>query len=405
MARTTGLYRSALVALQVALSVVLGFGTGLMLRSLDRLLRIDPGFGKASALTFRVDLLAAHYPTRDDVVISARRLLASLESLPGVERAAAVRALPLASDMGDWGVGIEGYEMRSEQPPSAEWQAASPGYFEALGIPLLDGRTFEPRDDETGQPVIVVNQEFVRRYLGTGPVLGRRMVVYGTDPPVLSTLVGVVGDVRHVGLTSEPKPTFYLPHAQFARSAGFPIRSLTVVLQVPAGDRAARELLPAARRSVAAFDPRMPVFDAKTLDEVLAGTVSQPRLSTALLSFFALAALLLASLGIGGVVAHAVARRRRELGIRLAVGARPRDAIRHVFAGGAAVVGAGLLLGVAGGVLAGRALRGLLYGVAPLDAPTLVLTLALLGLVGMVACWLPARRAARVDPTRVLRQE
>jgi hypothetical protein len=322
-----------------------------------------------------------------------------------VGRAAVVRALPLASAMGDWGIGIEGYEVRSEKPPSAEWQAASPGYFEALGIPLLEGRTFEPSDDVAAPPVIVVNEEFVRRYLADGPVLGRRLRVPGAEEPVLSTLVGVVGDVRHVARTAEPKPAWYLPHAQFARSTGFAVRGLTVVLEVPAGERAARELLPAARGAVAAFDPRLPVFDAKTLDAVLAASVSQPRLSAALLSFFALASLLLASIGVAGVVAHAVARRRRELGVRMAVGARPRDAIRHVFVGGAAVVGAGLLIGVLGGMLAGQGLRGLLYGVEPLDGPTLAVTLGLLGLVGLLATWLPARRAARVDPSRVLRQE
>lgn len=395
------------VATQVALAVVLLTGTGLMVRTFHELLTRDPGFDRQRVLTFRMDLPQAHYPEDQDVTGFYRDTLAELRSLPGVEAAGAIRWLPLATPMGDYGIVVEGYEPAPQEQPAAEWQSAAPGYFEAMGIPLAAGRTFADGDDQEGAPVMIVNEAFVRRYFpdasGPAEALGRRVRLSGQDKP-WTNVVGVVTDVAHTGLTDAVKPRWYLPMEQFHRSTNFASRGMTAVLRMEGGGTTATALLPQVRRLLQQRDSRLALSDVATMNEVVGSSVSTTRLATALLGTFSALALLLAAVGIYGVTAALVARRRREVGIRLSLGALPRQAVALMLSKGAAPIALGLAAGLVAAFFGSRLLAGLLYGVGTRDPLTFLAAPVLIAAAGLVACWLPARRAARVDPRIVLKE-
>jgi putative ABC transport system permease protein len=385
---------------QVALSLVLLVGTGLMARSLAGLLAVDPGFATREALTWRVYLPPSSFPESDQVIAGWDRMLESLRGEPGVVSAAAVRLLPLASTMGDFGVRVDGYQPPPGEHPSAEWQSITPDYFSTLGIPLLEGRDFDGRDRAESEPVVIVNRAFVRSYVPDHEALGRAIYLGGGDTPI--TIVGVVADVRHNGILAAPKPTWYRPHTQFGSSTGFVARNMTVVART---EQDASTLTPAARRAVDAADPRLAIGELATLREVIGGQVSASRFSTFLLVLFAGTALLLATLGTLGVVSHLARQRNREIAIRMAIGARPVDALSLVMRQGAGLVLAGIAVGLAAAVLAAGSLRSLLHGVGPLDPPTFAVALPVVVGAGLIACAIPAWRAAKVQPADSLREE
>ncbi|HVS12968.1 MAG TPA: ABC transporter permease [Thermoanaerobaculia bacterium] len=392
--------RTLVTTAQVALSLVLLVGTGLMARSLAGLLAVDPGFATREALTWRVYLPRAHFPESDLVIAGWDRMVESLRGEPGVVSAAAVRLLPLASTMGDFGVRVDGYQPPPGEHPSAEWQSITPGYFSTLGIPLLAGRDFDRGDGADSAQVVIVNQAFVRSYVPDREALGRAIYLGGGDTPI--TIVGVVADVRHNGILATAKPTWYRPHTQFESSTGFTARAMTVVART---ERDASTMTAAARRAVDAADPRLAIGELATLREVIGGQVSASRFSTFVLVLFAGTALLLATLGILGVVSHLARQRKREIAIRMAIGARPVDALHLVLRQGAAMVLAGIAVGLAATVLATRSLRGLLYGVEPLDPSTFAVALPVILVAGLIACSIPAWRAARTQPLTSLREE
>ena len=388
-----------LVAAQLALCLTLLVGAALLARSLDRLYRVDPGFRTDSALTFGLYLSGDRYP--DDA--AARTFFARVEErlarLPGVEAVGGVSNLPLgggyscSSTVAEGGVAID-----LAVEPCAEERVATPGYFAAIGLVRLAGRTFTAADDERATPVVVVSESFAQRHWPGRSALGRR-VKWGVDESSTDpwrTVVGVVRDVRHFGFDAPTKPEIYMPEAQQTYSG----LDLVVRSRTPA-----EALLPALRRAVAELDPQVPLARPRAMDELLADSTAARRLRTWTLGGFAALALLLATAGLYGSLAHAVGARRRELSVRMAVGAGKRQIVRLVLSEGARLTAAGVLVGGAGAVAAARALRQLLFGVEPLDVASFAAATLLLAAIALVAAWLPARRAASVDPVRALREE
>ncbi len=306
--------------------------------------------------------------------------------------------------MGDSGLRVEGYVPAPDESTQADWQWATPGYFEVMGIPLVEGRTFQPGDDADGHQVIMVNQSLARHYFGDRSPLGARISVFdgrlnSSDHRDWATVVGVVGDVRHNGITAQAKERFYRPHAQVASS----MRSMTLTIQARTGDPTA--LVEPVRRVVAAMDPRMPVAEVRTMEQVMAASVAQPRFAMLLLGVFSAVALTLAVVGIYGVLAYAVSRRTPEIGIRMALGADRGRVVGMVVRQGMGMALAGVAVGVVAALGMTRFMQRMLYGVTPQDPMTFASVPLLFGAVALVACWIPAVRAARVRPAEALRGE
>jgi predicted permease len=392
--------RQMLVLTEVALAVVLAVGAGLMLRSFWRMLDIDPGFRAENVLTMRMTTPAAFYPDDPAVTGFYTTLLTRVRALPGVEAAGLVRVLPIDREIGDSCVQVEGYVPPPGQCTPADWQAASDGYFEALGMRLVEGRFIEATDTREATQVMVVNQAFVRQYFADGQALGKRVRFAFVPDAGPQIIVGVVGDARHNGITGQIKPTFYRPHAQWAVSTGGPQRSVTLVLHTRT-DAAA--LTAPVRSVVRELDARLPVSNVQTMSDVLARAVAQPRFTLVLLLAFGLLALALAVVGIYGVVSYAVAARRDELGIRMALGAEPRAVVWLSLQQGLGHAVLGVLAGTVGALGVTRLLQNLVYDLPTTD-PLTYLGVALFGLgAAFMASWIPARRAARTDPAIALR--
>ena len=309
-------------------------------------------------------------------------------------------------EIGDWSFIVEG---RHANPPvpadriAADWQALTPGYFETLRIPVLQGRALEEQDRSDATEVVVVNRTLARlAWPGQDPIGQRVLLGGGGVDSVWRTVVGIVGDVRHRGLTAQPRPEMYLPHAQFPAGTGTPQRTMRIVLRA-AGDPNA--LANPVRATLAALDPAVPLVDVQTMDQAMGNWAAERRLTMILVAAFAALALTLGAVGVYGVMAHLVVQRTREIGIRIALGAVPREILGLVMRQGAWLAAAGVGLGVAGALAASRVLAGLLFQVTPTDPLTYAGTaLALLGVAG-IAALVPALRATRTDPVEALRSE
>jgi predicted permease len=392
--------RSGLVVAEIALSVVLLLGAGLLLQSLHALTRIDLGFRPEGALTMRLSLPQVGYEEPEQVTALFARLLERVRALPGVSHAGVIRSLPLGAQIGDMGLTIEGYAPPPGTHAKGDWQVASDGALEALGERLVRGRLFTAADAADGQPVALVNETLARTYWPGEDALGKRLR-HGSDPKrPWVTVVGIVGDVRHNGLRAPIKEKFYRPHTQFHLSNGWSPRSMTLVVRGP-GDP--RTLLAPVRDLVRELDPALPLAAVRPLTEVVGDALATARLAGTLVSLFAGLALVLAAVGLFGVLAWVVSRRMREIGVRLALGAPPGTVRGMVLRQGLRLTGFGL---VAGGLLAAasaRLLEGLLVGVQAHDPLTAGAALLLLLATAFLAADLPARRAARVDPAKALR--
>ena len=401
-------FRRALVTGQVALALVLVTGAGLLVQSFVRLRQVDPGFVPQRLLTARLQPSPVKYPNNAALREFYRALLERLAAIPGVRSAGAARALPMTGrlEIGDWSFILEG---RAASPPlptdwhPADWQVVSPGYFETMEMPVLQGRGIE-LGDRTGAPnVMVVNRTLARQVWPDGNVVGQRVLLGGGGADsVWRTVVGIVGDVRHRGLSAEPRPEMYLPYAQFPAGTGPVPGTMSLVLRT-AGDP--KMLAAPLRAAVASLDPDLPVANVQTMEESMGGWAAERRLVMLLVTGFALLALTLGAVGVYGVMAHLVTQREREIGVRIALGAVPRDIVRLVTRQGAAMVGAGLVLGTLLSFAATRLLAGLLYHVRPTDPPTFAGTTLALALVAVAAMVVPALRATRVDPNHALRSE
>jgi putative ABC transport system permease protein len=386
-----------LVAAQMAMTVLLLTGSGLTIRTFTRLLAVDPGFHPRNVLTLRVTAPSASYPDDAAVVRFYDDLLRRVHALPGVTAAGAARLLPMASQMGDAGVNVESYARAPDESTQGEWQWVTPGYLEVMGIPLLEGRTFDQRDNADGDEAIIINKSLARHYFGDDSPLGSRIRVFGE----WATVVGVVGDVRHNAVTAPPKERFYRPQAQITNVTGT-IRSMTLTIQA-AGDPTT--LIQPVRRTIAEMDPRMPVSEVQTMDQVMSEAVAQPRFAMTLLGAFSVLALALAVMGIYGVLAYAVSRRTQEIGIRMALGAEGRQVVGMVVRQGMTMALLGIAVGTGFALGLTRFMQGILYGVTPQDPVTFVAVPLLFAAVAVLACWIPAARAAGVHPSEALRYE
>jgi predicted permease len=400
--RRSGRFRGALVVAQTGMAILLLVGAGLMVRTYAALANIDPGFGAEEVLTLRLATPAGSYPEREDVVGFYRTLLDRVRTIPGVASAGIVRLLPLASEIGDAGTVVDGYVPQPGETVSADWQFASPGYFESLGIPIVSGRTFHEADDVEGAPVILVNESFAEKYLAGREPIGARVRIGNPSRPWTS-IVGVVGNVTHNGITADVKPMWYRPHAQFVEFSANVQRRMTLVLRTN-GMRAAALEQPVLR-TLRELDPMMAATDVRTIAEVRASAVERPRFTLTLLAAFSVLAVIVAASGLYGVISYGVARRSRELGVRIALGARRADVMKLIIRGGLSMVGIGIGVGVLAAVALTRFLETQLYGVAPLDPSTYVLVCCSFLLVALAATWLPARRAAAVQPMEALRAD
>jgi predicted permease len=393
-------WRMGVVVAQAAFAALLAVGAVLMAKTLGSLTHIDVGFQPQGVLTQRLSLPPSAYPEVPDVVHFYQSLLDATRALPGVTSAGVLRSLPLGESIGDWGVTVEGYDAEGAGT-AADWQVASDGAAEALGERLVSGRLLARGDDENAADVAVINQAMVRKYWSGRDPVGQRFRIGGPSRPWV-TVVGVVGDVRHNGITGIVKPKFYRPHAQFHRSRGGPTRDMALVVKTD-GDPLA--LAGAIRDVVRRLDPAVPVSSVRTLEAVVASSIVAPRLASLVLGLFAALALLLCAVGVYGVLAMGVAERRQEIGVRLALGAQAATVGRLVLREGLAAVGCGLAIGLALAAFLSRFLVSLLSGVKPLDPGSYLLVAAGLAAVAVLSGLVPALRAARTDPAIALRAQ
>ncbi|MGH9840570.1 MAG: ABC transporter permease [Blastocatellia bacterium] len=393
--------RQGLVVAQVAVAFVLLTGAGLLLHSFRKLQRVDPGFDPRNLLTFRLSLPAAKYGEPQQIETFHQQLQERLRALPGVTNASASTVVPLTRQNASLGFSIEGAPVEPNRPFPHEsfYRIIRPGYLQTMGISLVAGRDFDARDTREANQVVIINETLARRHFPNQNPLGRRInPSFATDSRGIlwREIAGVVKDVRHAALNAEGGAECYVPHQQA------PFGNITIVMRA---SREPNNLIDAVRAQVRALDRDLPVYNIKTLDEYLALSVAQQRFQTLLLAIFAGLALLLVAVGLYGVMAYSVAQRTHELGLRVALGAQTRDVLRLVVAQGLGLTVAGVMIGVAGALALTRLLRTLLYDVSATNPSTFIGVAALLMMVALVACWIPARRATQVDPLVALRVE
>jgi len=399
--RESNFLRQTLVIVEIAMSVVLLMGAGLLIRSFDQALRVDPGFDPNNMLTARVRLPIPFVDTENwrRSVTFFNEAIDRLEALPGVEGVSAAFQLPTDGGWSNTFTFPDRPDPAEGQTPYAIFRPVTPGFFELAGIELLRGRTFAAADHADAPRVVIVNRAFVDQFFADGEdPLGKQLTSgnwWAGGPPEYE-IVGVVENVRFSGRTEDVFAATYFAHAQQ------PVREMSLMLRTAVPPM---QLAGALRAELGALDADLPVDDVTTLDELLAEDEVVRQALAVMSALFALCALLLAAIGVYGVMNFAVAQRTRELGIRMALGARSADVRGMVLRRGAALVIAGVALGLAGSAAASRVIQGMLFEVAPADAVTLATVVAFLAAVGLLACWLPARRATRVDPLVSLRAE
>ena len=392
--------RSGFVVVEMALALVLLVGAGLLIQTLSKLRGQYAGLRPDNVLTLRTQLSGGKYREHGQRVAFYDAVLTRVKTLPGVAAAGYTTAVPLTG-MTSNGLSLEGRQAE----PNTSWNAVhrqiSPGYFQALGLALRQGRAFNERDDERATPVAVVNETMARQFWQGEDALGKRFKVgpvEGANPWI--TVVGVVADVRQMGVDAPVKAETYVPYWQAASYTLFVPRDLVIRTTVEPSS-----LVPAVRQAIREVDPNQPVANVRTMDEVLGRVTAQRRLGMQLLTAFAALGLLLAALGIYGVLSYFVVQHTPEIGVRMALGAQPADVLKLVIGRGMKLALAGVVVGLFGAFVLTRAMSSLLYGVSAIDPLTFAGVAALLTLVAFLACYLPARRATKVDPMVALRYE
>jgi putative ABC transport system permease protein len=410
-ARGTRRLRGTLVVSEIALAVLLLVGAGLMIRSFQHLLEVNPGFQTQHLLSMRLSPPAKAYPVGAPLNAFYQQVLDRVKAIPGVQAAGAVSELPLSNSYSSGSTFLEQTSVADlpRYPPmnnlpfiETDLRATMPGYFEAMQIPLISGRFLSDADGMDTLPVAVVDQDFARRFWPNENPIGKRIAVDAvpdSKPPTprMRTVVGVVGHVKHYGPDVEGREQTYYPLTQlsFDRTMYLAVRTTLEPASVTS----------AIRQQVFAVDKNMPIYEVSTMDQLFSNSVVQPRLNLTLLVAFATVALVLAAVGIYGVMAYTVTQRTHEIGIRVALGAQSRDVLKQVLTEGAWLAAVGLGLGLAGSLAATRLLATLLFGVKPTDPLTLAAVAVVLTSVTLAACYIPARRAMRVDPMIALRYE
>ena len=389
--------RQLLVVGEVAVSLVLLVGGGLMMRSFLRLTSVDPGFDPRGVTTATVRLAGPRYATDEQRAAFFQRLTTQLSSLPGVKSASAVNHIPLGGDVWTYGFTVEGRPATPDaERQSAVYRVVRPDYFRTMGAALLKGHDFTERDDASAPGVVIVNEALARRQWPGEEPLGKRITVNGESGKPRE-VVGVVKDLKQGDWASEPQPEMYLPHLQAASP-----RSMTLVLRATSD---ASELGPEVRREVWAIDGDLPVSQITGMEDVVSESVGQQRFNTLLIGLFAATALILAAVGVYGVMSHAVVQRTHEIGVRLALGARGRDVLGMIIRQGLGLTLAGLAVGLTGALALMRVMKSLLYEVSATDPLVFGGVAVALTLSALLACYIPARRATKVDPMVALRHE
>jgi putative ABC transport system permease protein len=385
--------RTVLVIGQVGVSMLLLIAASLLIRSFIELQRVDPGFDPRNVLTMRVSLPAAKYGTNSQKNIFFRQATEKLEAIPGVRSASAVLALPLESHVMAPVQIVGAPPLPFNQRPVINWQSITPDYFQTMGIRLVRGRFFTDRDNETAAGAAIVNESFARRFWSTGNPLGKHIRVARVE--LDGEVVGVVADAKTSRMESDPGGELYTPYAQ----RPWPAMSISVRTS---GEPMA--MASAVRKEIATLDPELPLTSIRPMEDILADSYGQRRWTLWLLCMFAAIAISLAAVGIYGLLAYSVEQRRQEMGIRRALGATPRDLISLVLREGLTLTGAGILVGLVGSLALTRALGTLLFHVSPIDPAIFAATALLFVAVALLASYLPARRAIRIDPLIAIRE-
>jgi predicted permease len=392
--------RSALAVAETALALMLLIGSGLILNSFYRLMKVSPGFQPARVVQMEMGLRSSQYSTPAAQLNFWGQVLERVRALPGVEAAAVGTVVPFTDDHWRSDVTIEGMPLPAQGAyPHPDYHIVSPGFLATLRIPLLRGRGFAATDNEDSRPVALVNARFARRFWPGGKALGKRFLFGHPGPESKNrwiTIIGVAGDTRLYGLDHPPRLEVYVPLAQHA------VREMHLVVRSAANPAG---LIPAIRSAVAAVDGNLPISGIATMQREVDDSVTMRRITLILLASFSALAVVLAAIGIYGVVSYLVALRTHEIGIRMALGAEPASVLRLVVGQGARLAGMGVALGLAGALALAGMLRSLLYGISASDPATIAGAAALIVAVALLATYLPARRATKIDPTVALRQE
>ncbi len=388
--------RNALVVAEIALALVLLVSAGLLMKSFSRLQNVNPGFDPHNVLTMEFSLPVTKYPRGKPVIDFYNETLRRVKNLPGVEAAALTTILPLSGTNSDSSFHIEGRDSRVTKVfPDEEIRVITPDYFRVLKMPILQGRGFTEADSPDAPGVVIINRALAKKYWPNEEALGKRINFDDSDPAKIKwiTIVGIVGDIHHQGLDVEPKPEYYLPHAQL------PYRQLVLAIR---SKQDPRNLTSAIRNELHTLDPERPVANIRTLEQVASDSIAPRRLSVVLLGVFAGVALLLAAVGIYGVMSFLVVQRTHEIGVRMALGAQRADVLRLVIARAVKLIIAGTAIGLFLAIGSTRALATLLYRVSAFDAATFAFVTVILAMIALLASYIPALRATRADPMLAL---
>jgi putative ABC transport system permease protein len=395
-------FRQLLVVFQVSVAVMLVIGAGLLVKSFWLLQRVDPGFRAERVLSAELTLPSSKYAQPADINNFFKQLLERVSAMPGVESATIAYDHPLQSNWLD-AFQIEGRVVPVDgQPPSANFIPVSPGYFETVKAEIVRGRTFTPQDDADHPGAVIVNEAFVRHYFPNEEPLGRRILpspparIWRNQRLTSFEIVGVVHDVKFDGLAASSEPAYYLPAAQA------PLNDMTLLVRTTSDPRA---VVSSLRQAVWSIDPNQPISKVNTLQQIVSASIAQPRLNMLLMLVFGGLALLLSAVGIYGLLSYAVTQRTQELGIRMALGANVTDVLKLVLKQGMLLALIGEAIGLAGAFALTRLMRGLLFGVTPTDTSIFAGVVVVLTFTALLACYLPARRATKVDPLVALRYE
>jgi putative ABC transport system permease protein len=392
-----GWLRPILVVIEVAAAVVLLIGAGLMIRSVMRIREVQPGLQPQNLLTAKISLPREKYKDAESANRFYEQLLERLNNLPGVESAGLTSHLPVEEMGSNANITVEGKTYPPNEGPLVEFRVVSDNYFKTANIPLLRGRIFSKEEGDDKQPVIVINEAMAKQIWPNEDPIGKRI----GDDSLRGTVIGVVGNVKNYGLLRETIPELYAPYRlkNFWSDMRWNMR-LLVRSNIDDSNIAA-----AVRREVQAVDPGQPIYAVNSMNLVIENTVKDKSVNTTLLSVFAGVSLLLAVIGVYGVMSYTVAQHTREIGIRMALGAQPRTILKLIVGRGLVLVSVGAVIGVLASFGLTRFIESMLFGVTPTDPLTFVMIVALLGFVALLACLIPAQRAMRVDPIVVLRHQ